>query len=468
MLQMSVLGLVRRLRRIRASHFGFSLLVLLLVVNLPVAAAANSKYAAIVVDTDTNTVLHQANPDAQRHPASLTKMMTLYLTFEALQQGKLTLRQQLTASQYAASRPQTNLSLKQGDRIDVDTAIKALVVRSANDVSVILAEAIDKTEWQFAVRMTNKARQLGMNKTVFKNANGLPDVRQVTTARDFAKLSIALRRDFPQYYHYFKVTEFDFHGRNYQTHNRVMRDYPGADGLKTGYINMSGFNLATSVRRDGYSIVAVVMGGKTSRSRDDHMKDLLNRSLRQLVETKRPGGANVNNFASNQAPDAASAKTRTAPIPRFKPGTEPVEAVAAASSNVIAQLPSEADGIGDVASAQDVSVQHTLRAAGIVQNQPVATYNPEVRKARTDRGNWGIQVGAFGESRDAFMAAASAMSLASRELEGAEINVVAPSDAQTRIYRARIANMDEAQARRACKVLTARKEACFVYQGGGN
>jgi len=465
MLQMSVLKVMGGLLRLRASHFGFTILVLLLVVNLPVAAAANEKYAAIVVDTDTNTVLHQANPDAQRHPASLTKMMTLYLTFEALQQGKLSLRQQLTASQYAASRPQTNLSLKQGDKIDVDTAIKALVVRSANDVSVILAEAIDKTEWQFAVRMTNKARQLGMNKTVFKNANGLPDVRQVTTARDFAKLSIALRRDFPQYYHYFKVTEFDFHGRNYQTHNRVMRDYPGADGLKTGYINMSGFNLATSVRRDGYSIVAVVMGGKTSRSRDDHMKDLLNRSLRQLAESKKPGGANVNNFASMNAPDAPPSKTRTAPIPRFKPGTEPA-AVATASTNIIAPIPSEADGIGDVASAQDISVQQTLRAAGIVQNQPTATYTPEVRKARTDRGNWGIQVGAFGESRDAFMAAANAMSLASRELEGAEINVVAPSDAQTRIFRARIANMDEAQARRACKVLTARKEACFVYQGG--
>lgn len=462
MLQMSVLVGMRGKSRVFILHL---LTLAVLLSSFAPMASANDKYAAIVVDTDTNTVLHQANPDALRHPASLTKMMTLYLTFEALQQGKLTLRQQLTASQYAASRPQTNLSLQDGDKIDVETAIKALVVRSANDVSVILAETIDKTEWQFAVHMTNKARQLGMTKTVFKNANGLPDVRQVTTARDFAKLSIALRRDFPQYYHYFKTTEFDYRGRNYQTHNRVMRDYPGADGLKTGYINMSGFNLATSVRRDGYSVVAVVMGGKTSRSRDDHMKDLLNRSLRQLAEGKKPGGTNVNNFASVVSP--AEAPSRSAPVPRFKPGSEPASQVAsvATPTNTVTALPNEADGIGDVASAQDVSVQHTLRAAGITPPQTVASYAPEVKRVRTDRGTWGIQVGAFGESRDAFMAAANAMSLASRELEGAEINVVTPS-ADTRIYRARIANMDEAQARRACKVLSARKEACFVYQGG--
>lgn len=397
---------------------------LLLVVSalLTQPAYGNPKYAAIVIDTDTNQVLHEASADAIRHPASLTKMMTLYLTFEAIKQGKLRFNEQLTASAHAAAMPQTNLSLKAGDRIDVDTAIKSLVVRSANDVSVVLAEALAKSEWQFAVRMTNKARELGMSKTVFRNANGLPDVRQVTTARDLAKLSIALRRDFPQYYHYFKVESFEYKGRTYNTHNRVMRDYPGADGLKTGYINMSGFNLATSVRRDGYSVVAVVMGGRTARSRDDHMKDLLNRSLRQLAQS-RPAGATY-----------AAKVEKDAPVPTFKPGTGAVEEVAAA---VV-----EPQGLGDASFVSSA--------------------------ISTNRGDWGIQVGAFSESRDAFMAAVNAMNIANRELEGSEIAVMTPKQGEGKVFRARIANMSEGQARRACRVLMARKEACFVYQNDHN
>lgn len=429
---------------VRVSHGGLTsfltrIFTLLLVVTalLTQPAYGNPKYSAIVIDADTNQVLHEAEADDIRHPASLTKMMTLYLTFEALKQGRLRTSQQLPVSAHAASMPQTNLSLRPGDKIDVETAIKSLVVRSANDVSVVLAEELGKTEWQFAVMMTNKARQLGMKQTVFRNANGLPDVRQVTTARDLAKLSLALRRDFPQYYPYFKVEEFTYKGRTYYTHNRVMRDYPGADGLKTGYINMSGFNLATSVRRDGYSIVAVVMGGKTARSRDDHMKDLLNRSLRQLAQS-RPNGKGATTYA-----EAASEKK--APIPTFKPGTEPAEERVATSA--------QPQGIGDASFA--------VEAAAASAYAP--TKNPGV-----DRGKWGIQVGAFSESRDAFMAAVNAMNIANRELEGSEIAVLKPQAGEGNIYRARIANMSESQARRACRVLVARKEACFVFQNDNN
>lgn len=411
-----------------------TLLVLLFLIVAP-AAHANPKYAAIVIDADTNQVLHEAHADATRHPASLTKMMTLYMTFEAMQQGRLNLNTTMTASARAASMPQTNISLRKGDRITVQQAIKALIVRSANDAAVVLAEKLGKTEWQFAVAMTNTARKLGMRNTVFRNANGLPDRRQITTARDMAKLSLALRRDFPQYYHYFKSTSNTYKGRTYKTHNHVLTDYPGADGLKTGYINMSGFNLATSVKRDGYSVVAVVLGGRTSRSRDAHMKDLLSRSMRQLAQSRPP--ISVTRFTRSNAP-----------VPVFKPGTEDV--VLASNDNTSPVNPA---ALAD----NDFSP-----AAG------AADHGGQKAAQRIVQGSWGIQVGAFTESRDAFMAAVHAMNLATRELKGSEITVINPDNANDRVYRARIANITEAQARRACRVLLSHKEACFVYRDDNN
>lgn len=413
-----------------------TLLVVMLVVAIIAGQAyANPKYAAIVIDADTRQVLHEANADATRHPASLTKMMTLYMTFEALKQGRLKLHQQLTASARAASMPQTNLSMRAGYTIDVETAIKALVVRSANDVSVVLAEALGKTEWQFAANMTNKARQLGMSKTVFRNANGLPDRRQITSARDMAILGMALRRDFPQYYHYFSTTRMSYKGRTYNTHNHVMREYPGADGIKTGYINMSGFNLVSSVKRDGYSVVAVVMGGRTSRSRDAHMKDLLSRSFRQLAQSRKPISAT--RFANY------------VPLPVHKPGTAPLFA----SLEAVAQPAVSSD-------AQVVSQQSFSATAG------ASSQSGQQAAQQIVHGGWGIQVGAFSESRDAFMAAVHAMNVATNELRGSQITVIDPNAGNERVYRARIANITETQARRACRVLLARNEACFVYRDG--
>lgn len=415
-------------------HTVLAVVLVLAVLMMAPAAHANPKYAAIVIDADTHQVLHEAHADARRYPASLTKMMTLYMTFEAMQQGRLKLNTTMTASARAASMPQTNISLRKGDKITVEQAIKALIVRSANDAAVVLAEKLGKTEWQFAVAMTNTARKLGMRNTVFRNANGLPDRRQITTARDMAKLSLALRRDFPQYYHYFKSTSNTYKGRTYKTHNHVLTDYPGADGLKTGYINMSGFNVATSVKRSGYSLVAVVMGGRTSRSRDAHMKDLLSRSMRQLAQSRPP--ISVARF------------TRTnAPVPVFKPGTD--DAVVASNDNVAPNPGSLADN--------DFSP-----AAG------AADHGGKKAAQRIVQGSWGIQVGAFTESRDAFMAAVHAMNLATQELKGSEITVINPDNANDRVYRARIANITEAQARRACRVLLSHKEACFVYRDENN
>lgn len=240
------------------------------------------KYAALVVNADTGEVLHEKHAGDLRYPASLTKMMTLYLTFEALKKGNLQLKQRLPVSRKASRQPQTNISLKTKDRISVSSAIESLVVRSANDVAIVLAEALAGTEFNFALAMTKKARELGMKNTVFNNPHGLPDKKQVTTAYDMARLAIALRRDFPEYYHFFKRTSFSYKGVTYPGHNKVMEKYRGADGIKTGYISASGFNLVTSVKRDGHNIVAVVLGGKTSKSRDLEMIALLNRVFKRL------------------------------------------------------------------------------------------------------------------------------------------------------------------------------------------
>lgn len=242
--------------------------------------------AALVVDADTGRVLYEKNAGASRYPASLTKMMTLYLTFDALKKGQLTIEQTLTVSKKAASQPATNISLQPGDTIDVKTAIDSLIVRSANDSAMVLAEAIGKTEWNFALMMTRKARELGMNNTVFRNPNGLPDTKQYTTAFDLARLAIALRRDFPGYYPYFSIEEMTYNGVNYTSHNHVLVDYPGADGLKTGYTRASGFNLVTSAKRDGFNLVGVVMGGDTAKERDREMINLLDRTFARLNAQK--------------------------------------------------------------------------------------------------------------------------------------------------------------------------------------
>ena len=246
------------------------------------SGVAQNHYSALVVDAQSGEVLYEKNADALRYPASLTKMMTLYLTFEALKDGKMDIDQSLPVSTKAASQPQTNISLDPSDRLPIKTAIESVVVRSANDSAMVLGEALGKTEFNFALMMTQKARELGMKNTVFRNPSGLPDNKQHTTAFDMARLAIALRRDFPEYYHYFKMTSFEWNGVTYPGHNHVMERYPGVDGVKTGFIRASGFNLVTSAKKDGHSIVAVIMGGSTVASRDNQMCDLLDRTFDEL------------------------------------------------------------------------------------------------------------------------------------------------------------------------------------------
>jgi D-alanyl-D-alanine carboxypeptidase len=241
--------------------------------------ASPQKYASIVVDAQTGKQIFAVNATAPRYPASLTKMMTLYLLFGALGSGRVTKDTQIPVSDHARKQPPTKLRFRRGETIDVDTAIRALTVKSANDVAVAVAEYLGGSEDRFAALMTATARQIGMRNTVFRNASGLPDDGQHTTARDMAVLGMALRRRFPQYYHYFSLTDFTFRGKRIRGHNDMLGRVPGVDGIKTGYIRASGFNIATSYSLGGRQLVVVVMGADSARQRNDHAEALLRRAL---------------------------------------------------------------------------------------------------------------------------------------------------------------------------------------------
>jgi len=245
------------------------------------------KDAALVVDGETGRPLYARNADALRHPASLTKMMTLYLLFEQLKSGQMTLATPLSVSEHAAVQPRTKLNLRPGTSLPVDTAIKAVVVLSANDVAVTIAEAIGGTEGHFAELMTAKARALGMTHTYYDNASGLPDPLQITSASDLVILARHLAYDFPQYFHYFSTYSFGYRGATYFTHDNLIGRYEGADGIKTGYTGASGFNLVSSVVRDGVHIIGVVMGGVTARRRDSEMVRLLDDTFASIAKNPR-------------------------------------------------------------------------------------------------------------------------------------------------------------------------------------
>jgi D-alanyl-D-alanine carboxypeptidase len=272
------------------------------------AAPADARYASIVVEADSGRVLHAVNADTRNFPASLTKMMTLYLAFEALDSGRLKMSQKLRVSRVAAGRSPSKLGLRRGQTIAVRDIIGTLVTKSANDAATVMAEALAGSERAFGRVMTRKAAQLGMTKTTFRNASGLPHWRQRSTARDMATLARALLRDFPHYYHVFSLRNYNYAGKNYRNHNRLLKQYAGADGIKTGYIRSSGYNLAASAERDGRRLVTVVFGGKSSRWRDRHVARLMTRG-----------------FAKLDRPSAVASARRAAswpPVPRAKPDTE--------------------------------------------------------------------------------------------------------------------------------------------------
>lgn len=284
----------------------------------------DSKYAALIINATSGEVLYQKNAGKLRYPASLTKLMTLYLAFDALDRGQISMNTTLRVSGKAASQAPTKLGLQQGGRITVRDAIMSLIVLSANDAAVVLAEGIAGSEARFAQMMNERARSLGMISTHFENASGLPNKEQQSNAIDFSRLAMALQREHAAYYPLFSTTRYNYHGRTLVTHNRVLQNYRGADGLKTGYINASGFNLVTSAKRGSTRLIGVVFGGSTGRARDQHMIKLLDENFAKL-ESK-----------STIASAPGSSSTGFAPIPVFKPSSLDVSPLSPPSSQTIA------------------------------------------------------------------------------------------------------------------------------------
>ena len=331
---------------LRWGLFGFVAAVLTLS-NGPTHAAP---YADIVIDANSGAVLQATNPDASRHPASLTKIMTLYLLFEQLDAGKLKLDSALKVSAEAAGQSPTKLGLKPGSTLAVEEAIKGMVTRSANDAAVVVAEAIAGSESDFAKLMTRKAQALGMKGTAYKNASGLPNDDQVTTARDQAVLGRAIQERFPRYYKYFSIRSFTFRGQSISNHNHLLGKVDGVDGIKTGYISASGFNLVTSVHRGGRYLVAVVMGGSSGASRDARMRELITEKI-TLASIKRtaPMVAEAEHPASNSEP-AVVAKAEVKPEPMVVTKSDPrpeLKAVAKAGPKLANKIEVKAEPKGE-------------------------------------------------------------------------------------------------------------------------
>ena len=385
------------------------------------------RYAAIVMDANTGEILYQMRADSPRYPASISKVMTMYLTFEALAEGRLRLTDQLVVSPHAAAMQPTKLGLRPGQTISVDNAMRAIATKSANDMAVALAERLGGTESNFAKLMTVRARELGMNNTQFVNASGLPDTRQISTAHDLAILSRAVMRDYPQYYSYFSIQSFTYRGETMRNHNHLLGQMPGVDGIKTGYIGAAGFNLAASAARDGHRLIAVVLGGSSAAARDDNVEDLLNAGFSTI---KRRGmGAHVTMAQNMYSPELSG------PI----------------------QRPPSEQGDGD----QDgLSIQLTNNPAASNQRYVIQSQmRSGAQTVRTNGGGFSAQVGAFRNRSQAQDYLATVASRFGSALSAGSGQVTGQSNGY---YRVLFTGMSQADAQAACRTLRSRAQACLV------
>jgi D-alanyl-D-alanine carboxypeptidase len=479
-------------------------------------ARADSRHAAFVVDANSGRVLDAANADAQRFPASLTKMMTLYLVFEQIEAGRLDAATPIRISAQAAGVPPSKLDLDPGDTIPLGAAIRALVTKSANDVAVALAEHISGNEAAFARLMTAKARQLGMRATVFRNAHGLPDPEQVTTARDIATLSLALYDHFPQHARIFATRQFSYAGSTYRNHNTMLGSFEGMEGIKTGYTRASGFNLSSSVRRDGRHVVAVVMGGRTAAARNAEMRTLLNRSLarastsksrrpvliaraepkptpavrpmpRQAAAAPQPAPRLVEPIRAAVAPASASyeppirmARVRTVPLgqstaatappvpsqPRYQPASVAQPATEEARQFVVPDQGRGARPSTLDAQARRLDVGHPAVYAGqqTGSTTPAAapqTYTPP-SYAGAVSGDFAVQVGAFPSAAEAQARLREVRQSAGSLLAAATDTTEPVAQGSRTLYRARFSGLEAGPAAQTCTALRRQRVECFV------
>jgi len=392
------------------------------------------RYAAVVIEASTGYVLSAQNADKKLYPASLTKMMTLYLTFEALSQGRISKHQRIAVSRRAAAQEPSSLGLQAGDEIRVEDAILSIATKSANDSAVTLAEAIGGSEDRFARAMTAKARQLGMNNTRFVNASGLFKKAQVSTARDMATLSQAIIRDYPGYYRYFSTSTFAYNDNIYMNHNKLMNSYQGMDGIKTGYVYASGYNLAASAVHNGTRLIGVIFGGRTARSRNNAMAKLLNQSFARI------GDIRVAALAKK-----APGKTVSARRPSV------IQSITEASVDNPAPSPDIAsaqfDGKGLVVDQGDTDIADDGKT---VLSLPVHAAPP----AASAPGNrWAIQIGAFASRAASMKVLEAAKASLHGMLDGADSVAVPLMTSRGLIYRARLSGIARNDAAQACRIL---------------
>jgi D-alanyl-D-alanine carboxypeptidase len=423
------------------------------------ASAASSKYAAIVVDANTGKTLFSANADVPRSPASLTKMMTLYLVFEALNSGKLKLSSRVPFSAQAAAEPPTKLGVKAGNSIAVETAIYSLVTKSANDAATALGELLGGSQQNFARMMTSKARSLGMSGTTFRNAHGLPDNAQKTTARDMATLGIALKEHFPRHYKYFSTRSFTYGKHRISNHNRLLGRIKGVDGIKTGYTRASGFNLVSSVSDGGRRVVAVVMGGQSGRARDAHMADLIKKYLPKA--STRGGSALIARGENSQMAAIASAilPKRNAPTPDGRPKTDVI--VALSEEEV---LEAESAQMAEQKTIVEETSEPLVQAYAEPTPRPKTDVDP-ISTASTAPEGWAVQVASSPSESEARGFLAKTTKQAPKAVASASPFTVPFEKDGTTYYRARFGGFaSKTAAWNACSALKKKKIACYAVQ----
>ena len=445
----------------------------------PVAQSSdNARYAAIVVDAASGEVLFARRADSPRYPASITKVMTLYLTFEALAEGRASLDDTITVSPRAASQPPSKLGLAAGQTIKLDDAMRATAVRSANDMAVAIAEHIGGSEARFTALMTLKAQELGMSQTRYVNANGLPDGRQLTSARDLAILARAVMRDYPQYYSYFGLHDWSYNGRDYRNTNGLLAAGKGYDGIKTGFTNASGYNLAASAVQDGRRLITIVLGGRSSASRNAHLDELMGVGFE--VERRRAGGETIQvaqtffeqrGFGVSAEPAApiayasageeetgvgstevryTAARATTPPPPHVTPSPSEQRAAAAPPpARPAPNLTASLNG-GNAATA----APPTPRRPAAAPARPAAT------PARAPAGRWAVQVGAFRDETVARNWLTEVNRRFRTQFASAERNVITAGD----WYRSRFTGLTQEAATSACAALTERRVTCMVVR----
>ncbi|WP_372089775.1 D-alanyl-D-alanine carboxypeptidase [Tistrella mobilis] len=472
-------------------------LLVALIAGTGFARTAAAGYAALIVEAETGRVLYAKNADVRNYPASLTKMMTLYMTFEALKAKRLTMDQALPVSARAAGMAPTKLGLRAGQTIRVEDAIYGLITKSANDAAVVLAEALGGSEIAFARMMTAKARKLGMDKTTFQNANGLPNRHQFSTARDMATLAVHLMNDFPREYAMFSTKSYSYKGQALRNHNRMLSSYTGTDGIKTGYTRASGFNIVVSAVRDDHRLIGVIFGGSSAASRDQAVAGLLDKAFVRLAaespaERQRAiaqarargelqiaklerdlddiGGASVKVASISDAQVRAAEREMTGEAAIAAVDEDDAEFGSDAAPQATVQTAAlEVPATAPVAAAP-VAATPVAAVAAAPAPQPVAQgdtqYAAIAPKPRVfdTQGRWGIQFGAFGRVDAAQGLVTRAQDLLPADLRGGAQTAVEPHAIGGRyIYRARMMGFEgERPARQACALLDKRGIACIL------